>query len=70
MRRKIAVETGETDYTAEPVSVFDPAMISASAMEALRNQARRLMKELMHENAGLKQLGERQWARYEYTNAQ
>lgn len=41
VRRKISVETGETDHTAEPVSVFDPVMISASAMEALRNQARK-----------------------------
>jgi ATP-dependent DNA helicase RecG len=41
LRRKIAVETGETDYTAEPVARFAPELLSAMAMEALRNQARR-----------------------------
>lgn len=39
MRRKISVETGETDYTAETVSPFAPQLISAVAMETLRNQA-------------------------------
>lgn len=39
LRRKIAVETGETDYTAEAIAPFDPRAISATAMEALRNQA-------------------------------
>jgi ATP-dependent DNA helicase RecG len=39
LRRKIAVETGETDYTAEALAPFDPRAISATAMEALRNQA-------------------------------
>ena len=34
-----------------------------------RNQARRLMQELMQENAGLQKVGERRWARYEYSNA-
>ena len=34
-----------------------------------RSQARRLMQELMQENAGLRQVGERRWARYEYSNA-
>ena len=34
-----------------------------------RNQARRLMQELMQENTGLQQVGERRWARYEYSNA-
>jgi ATP-dependent DNA helicase RecG len=35
-----------------------------------RNQARRLMRELMLENAELHQTGERRWSRYEYCNAQ
>ena len=39
LRRKIAVETGETDYTAEAVTPLNPALISATAMEALRNHA-------------------------------
>ena len=34
-----------------------------------RNQARRMMLELMAENGNLVQLGERRWARYEYLNA-
>lgn len=34
-----------------------------------RNQARRLMRELMRENTDLRQVGERRWARYEHTNA-
>jgi ATP-dependent DNA helicase RecG len=34
-----------------------------------RNQARRLMQELMQENASLQKVGERRWARYEYSNA-
>ena len=41
LRRKISVETGETDYTAEPVARMDAALLSASALEALRNQARK-----------------------------
>ena len=41
LRRKIGVETGETDHTAEPVAKMDAALLSASALEALRNQARR-----------------------------
>ena len=32
-----------------------------------RNQVRRLMQELQHENQRLKQLGERRWTRYEYS---
>ncbi|MDF7800012.1 ATP-binding protein [Pontiellaceae bacterium B1224] len=40
LRRKIAVETGETDFTAERVAPVDSAMLSPVAMEALRNQAR------------------------------
>lgn len=39
MRQKIAVETGETDYTAEKVAPFAQVLISASAMEALRYQS-------------------------------
>jgi ATP-dependent DNA helicase RecG len=35
-----------------------------------RNQARRLMQQLMEENPKLKKMGERRWARYEYHNAQ
>jgi ATP-dependent DNA helicase RecG len=41
LRRKIAVETGETDFTAETIATFHPELISATAMEALRNQARK-----------------------------
>ena len=41
LRRKIGVETGETDYTAEPVAEVDAALLSAAALEALRNQARK-----------------------------
>jgi ATP-dependent DNA helicase RecG len=40
LRRKIAVETGETDFTAERVASADPTMLSPVALEALRNQAR------------------------------
>jgi ATP-dependent DNA helicase RecG len=40
LRRKIAVETGESDYTAETVVLFNPQLISAVAMETLRNLAR------------------------------
>ncbi len=41
LRRKIGVETGETDYTAEPVAKVDAALLSATAVETLRNQARK-----------------------------
>lgn len=41
LRRKISVETGETDYTAEPVAKLDTQLLSATALEALRNQARK-----------------------------
>lgn len=40
LRRKIAVETGETDYTAEPVAEADSALLSPVALEVLRNLAR------------------------------
>lgn len=32
-----------------------------------RNQVRRLVQELQHENQRLKQLDERRWTRYEYS---
>lgn len=41
MRRKISVETGETDYTAELVAPVSSSLLSPSALEALRNQARK-----------------------------
>ena len=41
LRRKIGVETGETDYTAEPAAKVDATLLSAAALEALRNQARK-----------------------------
>ena len=41
LRRKIAVETGETDYTAETVCAADGRLLSASAMETLRTLARK-----------------------------
>lgn len=41
LRRKIGVETGETDYTAETVVKMDASLLSATALEALRNQARK-----------------------------
>ena len=40
LRRKIGVETGETDYSAETVAKWDSALLSPIAIEALRNQAR------------------------------
>jgi ATP-dependent DNA helicase RecG len=39
LRRKIMVETGETDFTAAPVSGRPESLISASAMERLRETA-------------------------------
>ncbi|MCY4201818.1 MAG: putative DNA binding domain-containing protein [Gammaproteobacteria bacterium] len=41
LRRKIGVETGETDYTAESAVKTDAALLSATALEALRDQARK-----------------------------
>ena len=41
LRRKIAVETGETDYTAETAAKVDARLLSAVSLEALRNQARK-----------------------------
>lgn len=41
LRRKIAVETGETDYTAESLGPFRPEWLSATALEGLRDLARR-----------------------------
>jgi len=40
LRRKIAVETGETDYTAEMVATVDRSLLSPTGMEALRALAR------------------------------
>ena len=53
LRRRIMVETGETDITAAEVSGRPESLISASAME------------LMEETSSVKQQGERRWARYE-----
>jgi ATP-dependent DNA helicase RecG len=39
LRRKISVETGESDYTAELVAKIDSRLLSATALESLRNQA-------------------------------
>jgi len=41
LRRKIAVETGETDFSAELVSGVTQELISLSALEKLRDQARK-----------------------------
>lgn len=39
VRRKIAIETGETDYSAEIVAPLDASLLSPVAMESLRNLA-------------------------------
>ena len=39
LRRKLSVETGETDFTAETVAKLDSALLSATALEALRDRA-------------------------------
>lgn len=41
LRRKIGVETGDTDYTAETLGPVDDALFSPVALEALRNLAQR-----------------------------
>jgi ATP-dependent DNA helicase RecG len=41
LRRRVMIETGETDFTAIPVSGEAEALISAAAMERLREAARR-----------------------------
>lgn len=41
LRRQISVAIGNADYTAEPVAKVDTQLLSATALEALRNQARR-----------------------------
>lgn len=41
LRRKIAVETGESDFTAEVIDGVPGPLISASAIEQLRDAARR-----------------------------
>ncbi|MEZ2720348.1 ATP-binding protein [Paenalcaligenes hominis] len=50
MRRKIAVETGETDYSAEPVAPVHTSLLSPSALETLRTQARKekAAEDLLH----------------------
>lgn len=40
-RRKIGIETGDTDYTAETLGPVDDALFSPVALEALRNLAQR-----------------------------
>lgn len=41
LRRRIGVETGETDYTAEPVVKANSDLLSATALESLREQAKK-----------------------------
>lgn len=41
MRRKIGVETGDTDFTAESIGPVDERLLSPVAMEALRTLAQR-----------------------------
>ena len=41
LRRKIGVETGESDFTAEPITERPEHVLSASAMEKLRDAASR-----------------------------
>ena len=50
LRRKLAVETGETDYTAEIAADMDSSLLSPTALEALRDQARRerAPEDLLH----------------------
>lgn len=52
LRRKISVETGETDYTAQPVARFDSHLLSATALESLRDQAskERAPEELLRQS--------------------
>lgn len=40
LRRKISVETGETDYTADTVAPAEASYLSPTAMETLRNLSR------------------------------
>ncbi len=40
LRRKIAVETGETDFTAEPIHTARADLLSPTAMEVLRDLAK------------------------------
>ncbi len=51
LRRKISVETGDTDYTAERIGPYQPGLFSASALEVLRNLARaeRAPQELLNQ---------------------
>nr|WP_276672234.1 ATP-binding protein [Chlorobium limicola] len=41
LRRKIGVETGDTDYTGESVAAANSQLLSFTAIEALRNQLRK-----------------------------
>ena len=41
LRGKIGVETGETDFTAQAVAAIDARLLSPTALEALRDQARK-----------------------------
>lgn len=41
LRRRIGEETGDSDYTADLIAKVDAALLSAAALEALRNQARK-----------------------------
>lgn len=52
LRRKIAVETGESDFTAETVSPAESKLLSPVALETLRNLARaeRAPSELLLQN--------------------
>lgn len=50
LRRKIAVETGETDYSAEPIRAALEDIFSPSAMEVLRSLAKQenAPRDLLH----------------------
>ena len=52
LRRKITVETGETDFSGETVTSLEPALLSAVAIEALRNMAKaeRVPSELLQQS--------------------
>jgi len=52
LRRKIAVETGESDFTAETVAPAESKLLSPVALETLRNLARaeRAPSELLLQN--------------------
>ena len=50
----------------EVIHIFHLICHSSGMMQKLMQK---LMQELMQENAGLQKVGERRWARYEYSNA-